>query len=188
VADQATEKISVAAPPERCFTVAADLERYPEWAADIKEVTIDERDVLIDMPWGPQVSQHRAFIHGPTPGLKLMAPGGTVYQLYDLSKDEAEANDLAHQDRAVLDQVATCVTTGPLKGRSLDLVGHADPRGEAEFNLVLGDKRARSAWKYLADRGVDKGKLAETSRGELDASGTDETGWERDRRVDIVLK
>jgi arylsulfatase A-like enzyme len=66
------------------------------------EVTIDERDVLVDMPWGPQVSQHRAFIHGPTPGLKLMAPGGTVYQLYDLSKDEAEANDLAHQDRAVL--------------------------------------------------------------------------------------
>ncbi|HEX3345923.1 MAG TPA: sulfatase-like hydrolase/transferase, partial [Polyangiaceae bacterium] len=66
------------------------------------EVAIDERDVLMDMPWGPQVSQHRAFIHGPTPGLKLMAPGGTVYQLYDLGKDEAEANDIAHQDRAVL--------------------------------------------------------------------------------------
>jgi ribosome-associated toxin RatA of RatAB toxin-antitoxin module len=46
VADQATEKISVAAPPERCFTVAADLERYPEWAADIKEVEIKERDDL----------------------------------------------------------------------------------------------------------------------------------------------
>jgi ribosome-associated toxin RatA of RatAB toxin-antitoxin module len=44
VADQATEKISVAAPPERCFAVAADLERYPEWAADIKEVEIKERD------------------------------------------------------------------------------------------------------------------------------------------------
>ena len=44
MADQATEKISVAAPPERCFDVAADLERYPEWAADIKEVEIKERD------------------------------------------------------------------------------------------------------------------------------------------------
>ena len=44
MADQATEKISVAAPPEHCFTVAADLERYPEWAADIKEVEIKERD------------------------------------------------------------------------------------------------------------------------------------------------
>jgi len=43
VADQATEHISVAAPPERCFAVAADLERYPEWAADIKEVEVKER-------------------------------------------------------------------------------------------------------------------------------------------------
>jgi ribosome-associated toxin RatA of RatAB toxin-antitoxin module len=46
VADQATEKISIAAPPERCFTVAADLEHYPEWAADIKEVEVKDRDDL----------------------------------------------------------------------------------------------------------------------------------------------
>ncbi|MHB8219690.1 MAG: SRPBCC family protein [Acidimicrobiales bacterium] len=42
--DQATEHTSVAAPPERCFAVVADIERYPEWAADIKEVTVHERD------------------------------------------------------------------------------------------------------------------------------------------------
>jgi ribosome-associated toxin RatA of RatAB toxin-antitoxin module len=44
VAEQATEHMSVTAPPERCYTVVADIERYPEWAADIKEVTVDERD------------------------------------------------------------------------------------------------------------------------------------------------
>ncbi len=44
MADQATEHISVGAPPERCFDVAADIERYPEWAADIKEVEVKERD------------------------------------------------------------------------------------------------------------------------------------------------
>jgi len=66
------------------------------------EVTVDERDVLMDMPWGPQVAQHRAFIHGPTPGLKLMAPGGRVYMLYDLAADEAEAEDISRRDRAVL--------------------------------------------------------------------------------------
>lgn len=44
MADTATEHMSVAAPPERCFDVAADLERYPEWAADIKEVEVKERD------------------------------------------------------------------------------------------------------------------------------------------------
>jgi ribosome-associated toxin RatA of RatAB toxin-antitoxin module len=44
VADQATQQISVAAPPERCFAVAADLERYPEFFNDIKEVEVKERD------------------------------------------------------------------------------------------------------------------------------------------------
>jgi ribosome-associated toxin RatA of RatAB toxin-antitoxin module len=44
VSEQATEHMSVAAPPERCFAVVADIERYPEWAADIKEITVHERD------------------------------------------------------------------------------------------------------------------------------------------------
>jgi ribosome-associated toxin RatA of RatAB toxin-antitoxin module len=34
----------VAATPEQCFAVASDVERYPQWAADIKEVVIDGRD------------------------------------------------------------------------------------------------------------------------------------------------
>ena len=44
MADQATEHMSVSASPERCFSVVADIERYPEWAADIKEIVVDERD------------------------------------------------------------------------------------------------------------------------------------------------
>jgi ribosome-associated toxin RatA of RatAB toxin-antitoxin module len=44
VADQATEHMWVAAPPQRCFDVAADLERYPEIFSDIKEVDVKERD------------------------------------------------------------------------------------------------------------------------------------------------
>lgn len=44
MAEQATEHISVVAPPERCFAVAADLERYPQYFNDIKEVEIKERD------------------------------------------------------------------------------------------------------------------------------------------------
>ena len=44
MADQATQQMSVAAPPERCFAVAADLERYPEFFNDIKEVEVKERD------------------------------------------------------------------------------------------------------------------------------------------------
>jgi ribosome-associated toxin RatA of RatAB toxin-antitoxin module len=44
VADQATEHMSVSASPERCFSVVADIERMPEWASDIKEIIVDDRD------------------------------------------------------------------------------------------------------------------------------------------------
>ncbi len=44
MAEQATEHATVAAPPERCYAVVTDIEHYPEWAADIKQVTIDRRD------------------------------------------------------------------------------------------------------------------------------------------------
>jgi hypothetical protein len=63
------------------------------------EAAVDERDIFLDMPWGPQVSQHRAFIHGPTPGMKLMIPGAGVYLLFDLTGDEAELDDLSRRDR-----------------------------------------------------------------------------------------
>lgn len=96
--------------------------------------------------------------------------------------------DLLPEDRDVLEQVAKCVTTGPLKGRHLSLVGHCDPRGEAEYNMILGEHRAESVHDYLAKLGVDPMALAKTSRGNLDAEGTDEESWRTDRRVDISLK
>jgi len=44
VAEQASEHMVVAAPPELCFAVVSDVERYPEWAADIKQVIVGGRD------------------------------------------------------------------------------------------------------------------------------------------------
>jgi peptidoglycan-associated lipoprotein len=83
--------------------------------------------------------------------------------------------------------VARCFTSGPLKGRILKVVGHADPRGETEYNFVLGNSRADAVGGFLRSKGMDNAKVATTSRGELDATGTDESGWARDRRVDLLL-
>ncbi|HTZ09336.1 MAG TPA: SRPBCC family protein [Acidimicrobiales bacterium] len=44
MADTATEHMVVTATPEQCFAVVSDVERYPEWAADIKQVVVDSRD------------------------------------------------------------------------------------------------------------------------------------------------
>ena len=44
MSEQATEHMVVAAPPEHCFAIVADVERYTEWAADIKQVIVATRD------------------------------------------------------------------------------------------------------------------------------------------------
>ena len=90
-------------------------------------------------------------------------------------------------DVTPLDAVARCFTAGPLKGRSLRLVGHADPRGSAEYNMTLGQGRADSVEGYLGRRGLSRAKIGTTSRGAIDATGTSEAGWAHDRRVDVML-
>ena len=44
MAEQVSERIRIDAPPERAYEVATDYERYPEWAKDVKQATILERD------------------------------------------------------------------------------------------------------------------------------------------------
>jgi peptidoglycan-associated lipoprotein len=105
----------------------------------------------------------------------------------DAPKFEYDSEALTPGERNVLEAIAKCLVTGPLKGRAVDLVGRADPRGETEYNMTLGAKRARSVHTFLGGLGVPGEKLRDTSRGELDAKGTDEEGWRRDRRVDVRL-
>ena len=90
-------------------------------------------------------------------------------------------------DAHELDQVATCFLTGPLKGKVMKLVGHADPRGAAEYNMSLGQQRADGVAGYINSKGLEKSKTLSSTRGEMDAAGTDEPSWARDRRVDLLL-
>ena len=87
----------------------------------------------------------------------------------------------------VLGAIANCFTAGPLKGRSMNLVGHADPRGELHYNFGLGQMRAQRVANYLAQRGLPSARMETTSRGELEATGSDESGWAHDRKVEIFL-
>jgi len=44
MAETATETITIAAPLDQVWAIATDLERYPEWAHDVKDVVITSRD------------------------------------------------------------------------------------------------------------------------------------------------
>lgn len=90
-------------------------------------------------------------------------------------------------DRGTLDQVADCMTNGALRGRSIEVVGHTDPRGSEQYNDKLGESRAQAVAGYLSSKGVSGPKISTQSRGEADARGTEPEGWSYDRRVDIRL-
>lgn len=102
---------------------------------------------------------------------------------FDYDKDELTADD-----RAVLDQIATCLTSGALKGKAVSLIGRADPRGTEEYNLGLGSRRAASVSQYLGRLGVAEPQMTVSTRGALEATGQDEAGWKQDRRVDVQLR
>jgi peptidoglycan-associated lipoprotein len=114
-------------------------------------------------------------------GLKRTASAAAP--TFDYDKDQ-----LTDDDHDVLQQLATCMLRGPLQGKAVELVGRADPRGTEEYNLALGSRRAGTVSQYLEALGVSNIYLSRTTRGALDATGTDEGGWAKDRRVDIVLK
>lgn len=44
MAEQASQTTTIAASPDTVWAIATDLERYPEWARDVKDVVIRERD------------------------------------------------------------------------------------------------------------------------------------------------
>jgi outer membrane protein OmpA-like peptidoglycan-associated protein len=87
----------------------------------------------------------------------------------------------------ILDDVAKCLSAGPLKGRTMTIIGRTDPRGSAEYNKQLSASRADAARNYLVQRGVAQNNIRVIARGEQGAMGKDEESWALDRRVDFEL-
>jgi len=84
----------------------------------------------------------------------------------------------------ILQQDAECFKKVP--GRVVNLEGHCDPRGTEEYNLALSNQRAQSTKKYLVGLGVDPGRLHVVPKGELEATGTGEASWSKDRKVVFI--
>jgi outer membrane protein OmpA-like peptidoglycan-associated protein len=114
--------------------------------------------------------------------------GGPGCTDFPSPKFDYEAQDLKGDARSTLERLAQCLTKGTLKGSKVLLTGHCDARGEQEFNMSLGDYRAEAVKTFLVSLGVSTNDVRTSSRGELDASGTDEAGWATDRRVDIEVR
>ena len=90
------------------------------------------------------------------------------------------------ETREILNRNAECLRKA--SGRGIALVGHTDPRGTEEYNIALSERRARSVANYLSRLGIDADRLSVVPKGETEASGVDDSGWGRDRRVQFQWK
>ena len=63
--------------------------------------------------------------------------------------------------------------------------GHTDERGTPEYNIALGERRARSVARYMQNLGVDVNQLSIVSYGEEKSAveGHDESAWSKNRRA-----
>ncbi len=68
-------------------------------------------------------------------------------------------------------------------GGSIIVEGHCDPRGTAEYNMGLGDRRARIVSKALNTLGIEQSNIRVVSKGKEEATGTDEVSWAKDRKA-----
>jgi peptidoglycan-associated lipoprotein len=66
--------------------------------------------------------------------------------------------------------------------------GHTDERGSNDYNLALGERRAKSVNDYLASYGIQASRLSTISYGEEKpaSEGHDEGAWSKNRRVEFT--
>jgi OOP family OmpA-OmpF porin len=85
----------------------------------------------------------------------------------------------------MLDEAATVLRNNP--DLNVEIQGHTDNTGPAEYNLMLSQKRAESAMNYLVDKGVDPARLTAKGYGfeQPVASNDTKEGRAKNRRVEF---
>ncbi len=73
---------------------------------------------------------------------------------------------------------------------TLLIEGHCDERGTNEYNIALGEKRAKAVMDFYVTYGIDSGRLSMVSYGEERpfARGSNEDAWAKNRRAHMVVE
>ena len=99
---------------------------------------------------------------------------------------DMDSSQLSTEDREVIAAHARYLSQNP--GVSIVLEGHADERGTREYNIALGERRAKAVLQLLLIQGVSNNQVQVISFGEERpiALDHDESSWRVNRRVEIL--
>jgi peptidoglycan-associated lipoprotein len=96
--------------------------------------------------------------------------------------------DIRPPDAKTLDANASWLKSNP--NHLVLIEGHCDERGTNEYNLALGERRAKSAMNYLVSQGVQASRITIISYGEERPVCTQksEECWAKNRRAHFLVK
>jgi peptidoglycan-associated lipoprotein len=96
--------------------------------------------------------------------------------------------EIRSQDKPVLDENAKWLKQNA--AAMLLIEGHADERGTNEYNLALGERRAKATRDHLVSLGIDGGRITVISYGEERPLCTERTEacWAQNRRAHFLVK
>lgn len=96
-----------------------------------------------------------------------------------------DSSDLSNDDYQTLQAHAQFLIANA--NSRIALTGHTDERGTREYNMALGERRAKAVQSYLITNGVNANQLEAVSYGkEMPINpGHDESAWKENRRVEL---
>lgn len=135
--------------------------------------------------WGAVIGVLCAFvITGCAQKAKPVAPKAELKRIhFDFDK-----YNIKNEYVPVLKGSAEWIKAHP--GTKVVVEGHCDNRGSNEYNIALGDRRAKSAKAYLVNLGINAADLSTVSYGEEKPLCTEnnEGCWWKNRRAEFMAK
>jgi peptidoglycan-associated lipoprotein len=127
----------------------------------------------------------------PLAGPAAPRPSPKEFSAVDALKDihfEFDKYDIRPEDSRTLDANASW-----LKSNAENLVlieGHCDERGTNEYNLALGERRAKATMNYLVSQGIQANRITIISYGEERPVCNEKTDscWAKNRRAHFLVK
>jgi peptidoglycan-associated lipoprotein len=115
------------------------------------------------------------------------APGGDLQSQLQKVYFNFDSSDLSEESRNALSRNAEYLSKQPSIRISIE--GNCDERGSDDYNMALGERRAKAAKDYLVNLGIASERINTISYGEEKPvdPGHDESAWAKNRRAEFVV-
>ena len=128
----------------------------------------------------PVLSEEDIFMSKSLEQINKEQPLAMIYFDYDKYFIREDAKSVLERNAAWMNKFRTV---------KILIEGHCDERGTEEYNLALGEKRAKSTMDYMVSLGVsaDRVKILSYGKSQPLVTGQDEATWQKNRRAQFTI-